>query len=185
MSVVFYVVSAICLYKIGRRREIRGSWTAWIPFFGEYLMLGKIADHYDRWRKGKDRRLRVWLLVSAFAVAVYEIVLFGYSFWLMKFVEDAFSAKMMTGALLWLIVMLALLGMMIAICVVYGITLHRVYYSCKPKRAALLTTMSIVFCFWCIGPIVCLLCAYRKDDGFMLSEIVNEEEERKRLELYN
>ena len=185
MTVVFYIISAICLYKIGKRREIRHSWAVWIPYFGEYWMLGNIADHYDRWRTGKDHRFRIWMLVCAFVGAVYMFVLLYYSYWVTKAALDAPSVDMIAGLTWWLVVLIVLLIAEMAICVVYGFALHRTYYSCRPKRAVLMMVMSFVFAFFGIGPIICLLCSYKKDEGFDEAEIVDPEAEKKRLELYN
>ena len=72
LSVALYVLQAVGLYTIAKRRNIAHAWLAWVPV-GSVWILGSIADDYLA-RTGKKARLRVWLVVLTAAVLVLSMV---------------------------------------------------------------------------------------------------------------
>lgn len=72
ISVALYVLQALGLYTIAKRRGIANPWLAWIPF-GVVWILGSIADDY-RARCGKPTKHRVVMLVLSIVVLVLAVV---------------------------------------------------------------------------------------------------------------
>lgn len=72
-TVVLYVLQALGLQTIAKRRGIRHAWLAWIPF-GSAWILASISDDFKARRTGKMPKLRYVLLVLTVAVAVLSVV---------------------------------------------------------------------------------------------------------------
>ena len=67
-SLVAYVLGAVGLYRIAKRRGIHHGWLAWIPI-GSNWLLGSISDHYQYVVKQKvTRRRKVLLTLSLIAL---------------------------------------------------------------------------------------------------------------------
>ena len=66
VRVALYIVRSASLYKIARRRGLRGAWLAWVPVCCNWV-LGSVADQYQYVVKGriKNRRLPLLLLGAA------------------------------------------------------------------------------------------------------------------------
>ena len=71
-TVALYVLQALGLYTIAKRRGIRNPWLAWIPF-GSVWILGCVCDDYKA-RCGKPSKLRVALLVLTIIMAVLAVI---------------------------------------------------------------------------------------------------------------
>ena len=69
LSVATYVLSALGLYTIASRREIRHPWMAWIPLLNVWLM-GSLSDQYRYVVKGENKSRRKWLLILNLIKAV-------------------------------------------------------------------------------------------------------------------
>ena len=66
-SVVSYVLSAVGMYRIAKRRGIHNAWLAWVPV-GNGWLLGSISDHYQYVAKHKTtKRRRVLLILQLIA----------------------------------------------------------------------------------------------------------------------
>ena len=61
-SAVAYVLQSISLHTVARRRGIKHSWLAWVPFGSDWI-LGSISDQFRYVRCGEIRNRRVLLLV--------------------------------------------------------------------------------------------------------------------------
>lgn len=72
LTIALYVLQALGLYTIAKRRGIRNPWLAWIPF-GSVWILGAICDDYKT-RCGKSSKLRVVLLVLTIVMAVLAVI---------------------------------------------------------------------------------------------------------------
>lgn len=68
------LLSSAALYRIARMQDLRCAWLAWIPC-GSLWVMGCIADHYQKERKGRIGFLR-WLLLlhAVFAAMLWFIV---------------------------------------------------------------------------------------------------------------
>jgi len=67
-----YVMQAISLQTIARRRGIANPWLAWIPYATNWI-LGAIVRDYDK-RNGINRRWDKILLIMSIALEVFSIV---------------------------------------------------------------------------------------------------------------
>ena len=66
LSLIFWIICALSLQAIARRRGIRKAWLAWVPIGTDWI-LGSISDQYQHLIQGKitaRRKLLVWLNVG-------------------------------------------------------------------------------------------------------------------------
>lgn len=84
VAIATYVLTALSLYTIGKRRFFlgRGSWLAWVPF-AQFWVLGSISDDYQKtvWIREKKKRIVMLVLniiqllaVLLIALGVYRIM---------------------------------------------------------------------------------------------------------------
>ncbi len=158
ITVVMYVLQAIGLQKIARRRGIKRPWLAWIPL-GEYWILGSISDRYHHVCRGGDRGRRklllglmaVTLLVSCVRTFItwkevwqlYQdpFALLNMDTWEIEEWALAVETKTSLGPLMDLAVSVA----EIAGLVFYYICLYDLYTSCRPDLRVVFLVLSIIF----------------------------------------
>ena len=75
-TLALYILQALGLYTIAKRRGIAHAWLAWIPF-GSAWILASISDDFKARRNGKKEKLRIALLALTVAVAVLSAVTLG------------------------------------------------------------------------------------------------------------
>lgn len=175
-SAIFYVVSGLCLFRMGKRRGLPYYGLVWIPFLGMSWMMGSLVDHYDRYRNGWDLHLRVWCVICQVITLANSYLLMPY---LLKIMGDAVQMDAAEGMMLYFAVlggMILVLMILIPGCVFYVMAYYRFYRSCIPKRAVLLLIMTSVFAFLSIGPMVCMMIAHGKDGGFEQNLPLTQEE---------
>ena len=61
LGIVGYVLTAISLYQIGKRRRIRNYGLAWVPI-GNLWVINAIGDQYQEIRTGQRQYLRRWAM---------------------------------------------------------------------------------------------------------------------------
>ena len=61
LAIASYVLTALALYTIARRRGLRNPWLAWIPVANSWL-LGSLSDQYRYVVKGEHKSKRIILL---------------------------------------------------------------------------------------------------------------------------
>ena len=66
-----YIFESIAICTIAKRRKLKNSWLAWIPFARSWTM-GAIVDEQDRRIIGKDRHFRIINLV---AIIIYILAI--------------------------------------------------------------------------------------------------------------
>ena len=144
-SVVSYVLSAVGMYRIAKRRGIHHAWLAWIPI-GSSWLLGSISDHYQYVAKQKVTKRRVILLVLGIVTAVMG-GFFGLGTGLLSAAEIAGGE--VSGSILAVIVtVIAYLGMMglaITATIFCYIAYFDLFRSCKPKYDVLFLVLGIIF----------------------------------------
>ena len=64
VSVAAYVFTALAIYTIAQRREIKHAWMAWVPVLNVWI-LGSISDQYRYVVKGEIRNKRKVLLITS------------------------------------------------------------------------------------------------------------------------
>ncbi|MBQ9941581.1 MAG: hypothetical protein IJP03_01100 [Christensenellaceae bacterium] len=135
---VFYVFTALGLHVMGKTRGIPKYGLAWVPG-GDMWIMGRLADQYDDVVKGKNMRLRHWLLWLFVGMLVLS-----FANGLLSVLSLAADPDM------------GLLGIAEAVDAVYSlvqvalsvfmyIALYKIYRSASPKNATLMTVFSILF----------------------------------------
>ncbi len=164
LTIIVYVLQALALYTIAKRRCIKKPWLAWIPI-ADVWILGSISDQYQYVVKGAVKNKRKTLLILNIMMTVLCVVLVGvlvmavlalmfYGLDPMNIIED--SASWMEqpiemeslfedmGTLLFLLVWLILL-MVFAIwyAVVRWQAVYDVFRSCDPNNSVVYLLVSL------------------------------------------
>lgn len=149
-SIVSYVLSAVGIYRIAKRRGIHHAWLAWVPV-GNSWLLGSISDHYQyvvKHKMTKRRKVLLILNVILFAVSVLfsGSVLIGN---LAAIGSGTATATNGSGAV-WGIILMVLyywlvLGLSIAVTVVAYIAYYDLFQSSKPGYAVLFLVLGVIF----------------------------------------
>ena len=168
ISVGTYVLQSLGMYTIAKRRGINNPWLAWLPV-GSAWILGCISDQYRYVTKGqvKNKRkalliLQIVMLIGAF-VAVFAAVV-GIIQMIPDMSGDMHQEGMRVagGLLLMLGTWIVLVGVEIAVMVIYYMALYDLYHSCEPKNGTLYLVLSIFVNI--TQPIFLFLCR-NKDEG--------------------
>lgn len=140
LGLASYVLTAVAIYVIARRRGLSKPWLAWVPVLNVWL-LGSLSDQYQYVVKRKNTSRRKWLLVLNLVKPVlYGIVIgfgvsaldsFGYGFYW----ENALVAA---GFALPLAVVAA------AAAVIRFVALYDVFRSLDPANAVLFLVLSVL-----------------------------------------
>lgn len=163
-GMITYVLQAVSLQLLAKRRNIRGSWLAWLPF-GNVWLLGTIGDRFQLAKTGcRTKRaaslLTLTILTVAFAL-ISGICLGATGAYLSGHSLEAGSALVMALGTLFLI---AAMAVAIALRITDLVACHTLYRSCKPDAAAAFVVLSIFFFF--LKPFF-LLASCRHDEGFL------------------
>ena len=144
-SVVMYVLNAVGLYRIAKRRGIHHAWLAWVPIGCNWL-LGSISDHYQYVAKQKaTSRRKVLLILSLVLIACLFVLIGGVVALVVASESVAGESAMVLAVALMLIAYLGMLGLAIAITVFCYIAYYDLFRSCKPGSAVLFLVLSIIF----------------------------------------
>ena len=153
-----YVLTAMGLYTIAKRRGINKAWLAWIPVVNCWL-LGCISDQYRYVVKGEVKSKRkslliltivqtvLWMAIVVTAV-IAGISLIGSSVtgmgW-MPVMQSLMAPGMVIGGLC-----LPLAGVSIAKVIIYYMAMYDLYTSCAPENNGLFLVLRILF--WVTEP---------------------------------
>ena len=165
-SLIFWIISALSLQSIARRRGIRNAWLAWVPIGNEWI-LGSIADQYQHLIQAKitaRRKVLVWLNVG------YAMLIIANG--LVQGLTEA-AAHTDEQLLIWGLastaISLARLAVSITTLVFYHMSNYDLYRSCNPKNAVTFLVLGIIFPV--TQPFFYLSCR-KKDLGMVVPEIV-------------
>ena len=149
-----YVLMAVGLYTIAKRREIRKPWLAWIPVANMWI-LGSISDQYRYVVMGQNKSKRKWLPVLnvIFTVAgVAEVILLSFLFVGLLACGMAGLDGVETWEMLQdqvMVPLLVLCGLLVIVApaylVMYYMALNDLYTSCDPHSKTLFLVLSIFF----------------------------------------
>jgi len=144
-AIVSYVLTALGMYTIARRRGIHHSWLAWVPV-GDAWLLGSISDQYQYVAKGRVRnRRKVLLGLSLGMFAVLVLVFVGLFLMLLSEVSGDASELMFGGSLaLILLGYFAILILAVILVVFQYIALYDLFASCDPDNSVLYLVLSIL-----------------------------------------
>ena len=143
-SIVMYVLNAVGLYRIAKRRGIHHAWLAWVPI-GSNWLLGSISDHYQYVAKQKATSKRKILLILSLCLIGCLFVLAGGVVAIVVAAGSSMNASIALGVVLLLIAYLGMMGLAIAITVFCYIAYYDLFRSCKPGNAVLFLVLSILF----------------------------------------
>ena len=166
LSLIFWIICALSLQAIARRRGIRKAWLAWVPIGTDWI-LGSISDQYRHLIQGKITARRKLLLGLTFASFVMGVVnsLSGVLTDMMAHTEQ----ELMLWGILTLLFSVLALGVNIAALVFYYMSNYDLYRSCNPKNAVTFLVLGIIFPI--TQPFFYLSCR-KKDLGMVVPEIV-------------
>lgn len=141
---VCYVLNAVGVYRIAKRRGIHHAWLAWIPVGSDWL-LGSISDHYQYVVKQKDTgRRKVLLILSAVLAALGGGLLGSFIGAIVSSIQTG-PESALAAILLLALFSICTTGIFIAVAVFRYIACFDLYRSCKPKNDVLFLVLSILF----------------------------------------
>ena len=153
LSIASYVLTALGLYTVAKRRGLNRPWLAWIPVVSCWV-LGSLSDQYRYVVKGEIKSKRKVLLVlnilsSVIGMAMIGIcaaMVIGLTGDIMRGAgEDAMVQSVMGPVVGILGLCLPLAGIAIAYAVIHYMALYDVYRSMDPVNCVLFTVLSILF----------------------------------------
>ncbi len=154
LSIAGYVLTALALYTLAKRRGLNKPWLAWIPVVNCWL-IGSLSDQYQYVVKGQQKSKRKILLglnITSLALAVVMIVLCIVM--IVQIVMGAYGGGvsedeilgMILGPLLGILgLCLPVIGISIAYTIIYYIAMYDIYKSMDPNNCVLFLVLSIVF----------------------------------------
>ena len=144
-SVISYVLGAVGMYRIAKRRGIHHAWLSWIPV-GNSWLLGSISDHYQYVVKQKvTSRRKILLILNLIMIAVSFLMMGGAAAIVMTSASVAENIAFSLAIALVVIAYLAMMGLAIAITVFCYIAYYDLFRSCKPNNAVLFLVLSVIF----------------------------------------
>lgn len=136
-----YVLTALSLQTIAKRRQIPNAWLAWIPI-ADYWIIGRIADDYDR-RNGMNRKWGTLLLIFSLISIVSVFVIFGFIIFFIIVAaansslygtDIASSGMIITIILIYFILIAYILAITVLTCLC-TICIFKIFESTVPEKA--------------------------------------------------
>ena len=152
-GIALYVLRALGLYSIAKRRGINHPWMSWVPVL-DLWVLGCISDQYQYVVNGNVRNKRKWLLGLSIAMAVLYIVfavligvaVFGAVGGMTGSMSDNQLVATLLGPVMGLVVgLIPLVGIAIAVMAIRYVAMYDLYTSCSPQNNVLFLVLSIFF----------------------------------------
>lgn len=152
-SIAAYILTALALYTIAKRRGLHNPWLAWIPVANIWL-LGSISDQYryvvKNQIKSKRKILLVLYLILAALVAVALVLAVSMAASLFAGIMGGYSEEYLIGSSLRTIItvvalMVPIFGISVACLVVRYMALYDLYQSLDPQNSVMYLVLSIVF----------------------------------------
>lgn len=165
VAVLVYILKALALYTIAKRRNIKKPWLAWIPVVNVWI-LGSVSDQYQYVVKRQVKNKRKVLLGLNIAMAAIGSVVLIAAVWLFAVLllmiisvptmsdPETLVSNLMYYAgtnvvLLNLIGLAGILAIPLAVVsviqtVFYYMALYDVFRSCEPKNSTLYLVLSLV-----------------------------------------
>ena len=189
IAIAAYVLLALGMFAIAKRRGISKPWLAWIPF-GQSWILGSISDQYRYVTRGEQKAkrkalltLEILVVVLIFVVIIALVGAFAGLFMQMDmealmqnpesaaymietFMEDNMD-QVISALGLVVVLLLPLLGVAVAMCVVKYMAFHDLFASCDPKNKTLFTVLGIILDIFGLSVVmsVFVLICKNKDEG--------------------
>lgn len=157
--VVMYVLTALGMYRMAKRRGIAYPWLAWIPV-ASYWILGSISDQYQALVKNKTTNRR-GILLGLYIATFILLFIYLISSFVFLFTQNFLFLGV------FLLTVFAMLGVSIPLVVFSYIAYFDYYRSADPDNAVLFLVLSIVIS--AVAPILTFICG-KKDGGMPVAE---------------
>lgn len=153
LSIAGYVLTALALYTIARRRGLKNPWLAWIPV-ADCWLLGSLSDQYRYVVKDEIKSKRKVLLIlqliqavlSTAVMAVAVAMIFGAVGSLMRGASEEQILESILGPAVSIVGMsLPLAGVAIAYVILRYMAMYDIYRSMDPANCVLYLVLSILF----------------------------------------
>lgn len=157
LSIVSYVLMALGLYTIAKRRNIRHPWMAWVPVCNTWL-LGCISDQYQYLARHRENDRRKTLLVLQILICVTSIIAIGLVVAMLvevvRYIPGADLNSLLPEILAtrllkyvgWIIVVgLVSGGLGIALAIVSYMAYYDLFASCDPNNKTIFLVLGIFF----------------------------------------
>lgn len=201
-GIIAYVLQALALYTIAKRRGLNKPWLAWIPVVNVWT-LGAVSDQYQEVAKGKKtnrRKILLGLSIAEIVLAVLCLIVFvialvaacsnpnemltdfenmiessedGSYLWLSELIY------LLAGA--WILLMLCLLPVMVlavVLAVFRWMAVYDVFKSCDPKNTTVYFLVGLLGSIFAVSGLesVFMLVCMNKDEGMIPKqpEVQNE-----------
>ena len=153
VSIATYVLTALALYTIAKRRGLKNAWLAWIPV-ADCWLLGSLSDQYQYVVNGQHKSRRKILLLFRILITIMWISLMGllanlffhtFGSILWGSMNDDQIFQILHQATNLLVLCLPLVGASIAYAVFRYMALYDIYKSLDPANCVLFLVLSILF----------------------------------------
>lgn len=149
LGIASFVLSAIALYTIARRRGLNHAWLSWIPVANCWI-LGSLSDQYQYVVKGQNKSKRKVMLILNILIAVFSVTVLVLGAVTVAGIffsaNDAQMMRAINGPLLAILgVALPLACVSIAYAVIRFMALFDLYRSLDPSNAVLFLVLSVLF----------------------------------------
>lgn len=153
VSIATYVLTALALYTIAKRRGLKNAWLAWIPV-ADCWLLGSLSDQYQYVVNGQHKSKRKILLLFRILITIMWISLMGllanlffhtFGSILWGSMNDDQIFQILHQAMNLLVLCLPLVGASIAYAVFRYMALYDIYKSLDPANCVLFLVLSILF----------------------------------------
>ena len=162
--VAMYVIQAISLHSIGKRRGIHHSWLAWVPI-GNMWLLGSISDQYQYFAKNRvtnRRKILLGLSAGIIGLGIFMSIQSIVNAIISATSSSVSGAQVGGGLALTFLLSMAVIVIAIVGAVFEYIALYDLFRSCEPSNSVLYLVLSI---FFGVALPVCLLICKNKDLG--------------------
>ena len=142
LGIASWVLSAVAIYVIARRRGLTKPWLAWVPVVNVWL-LGSLSDQYQYVVKRKNTSRRKWLLALNLVKPVLGALVTGFG--IAAFAPGAYYGVDWQAAMVAVGFALPMAVAAVAAAVIRYIALYDLYRSLDPANAVLFLVLSILF----------------------------------------
>lgn len=153
LGVAAYVLTALALYTIAKRRGLKNPWMAWIPVADAWL-LGSVSDQYryvvKREYKSKRKILLTLRLISTVcglvAIVMCTAAMVGLFQGVMQSLPEQKLLGKIMGPLMGVLgLCVPMVGVTIAYTIIRYMALYDVYNSLDPKNSVMYLVLGILF----------------------------------------
>ena len=152
-GLVAWVLGAIALYSMAKRRGIHHAWLSWIPV-GNLWILGSLADQYRYVAHGevknKRKALLILSLIQVVLTIIMSVVIVMAIFRVLGMTTGSYTEdqmfEMIFGSIMGVLFMiLPMMGVGLAVLIIRYMALYDVFRSAVPENAVMFLVLSIFF----------------------------------------